>query len=192
MNFEEFTKNALRTESVVDNADVNMNEFQTLIDMFITVGTLLDYTKKGIFYNNYSKFDMDYIALVERLNEQMSELIEHGKKGRVNIKQNESLNFRLVHGLLGIMTESSEIAEHLLKHLRTGEIDSVGIIEEISDIEWYKAILSDEFDLNYDSGRKAIIRKLEMRYPDKFNVDLAAARKLDEERTILEKEIGNF
>lgn len=187
MNFEEFTKNALRTESVITNANINMDEFKTLVDIFITVGTLLDYTKKGIFYNNYSKFDDNYIPLVERLNDQVSELLESGRKDRVNVEQSETLNFRVVHGLLGIMTESSEIAEHLLTHLNTGEIDPVGIIEEISDGNWYNSILCDELDLDFEKGLENVISKLRIRYPEKFDETMAANRNLEAERKELEK-----
>lgn len=187
MNFEEFTKNALRTESVITNANINMDEFQTLIDIFITVGTLLDYTKKGIFYNNYSKFDDNYIPLVERLNDQVSELLESGRKDHVNVEQSDTLNFRVVHGLLGCMTESVEIAEHLLTHLSTGEIDAIGIQEEFNDFNYYQALGHDELGLNFEKGLENVISKLRIRYPDKFDEVLAANRNLEAERRELEK-----
>ncbi len=188
MIFENFTKQALRTESVIDNAAINLPAFKSLLDIFITTGTLLDYFKKGIFYKNYSKYDENYITLVNQLNDNVLEFIESNTNHeRVDV---DNLNFRLVHGLLGCITESSEVAEHLLKYLEDGTIDRVGISEEaIGDIGWYQAILVDELKIDHTQALTNVINKLKVRFPEKYSDDLAANRNTGKEREKLEEKI---
>lgn len=191
LNFEDFKKLALRTESKVDSAQIDSTEFMTLLEIFISVGTLLDYTKKGIFYNNYSKHDDNFESLLKDLERSISmlRLNVHEKPTGHKRETHSALNFRLIHGLLGAMTESAEIGEHLLKYLRTGEIDKAGIGEEFSDSDWYKAITYDELELEEPVTRQNVIDKLRVRFPDKYNDDDAANRRLDQERKELEKNI---
>lgn len=187
LSFQEFTQLALRTESKVTSANLNVQAFMDLLELFITVGTLLDYTKKGIFYNNYTKYDENYEALVNKLMAKVADFHSSSEKySRVN---HDSLNFRLIHGLLGAVTESSEIAEHLLKYITTGEIDKVGIGEEFSDIDWYKAITFDELQLEENTCRTNVINKLKVRFPDKYDDAAAANRNLEEERKKLEENL---
>lgn len=182
LSFQEFTQLALRTESKIDSANINVNQVKTLLDIFIVIGTLLDYTKKGIFYNNYSKLDENYDALVKKLNDLCYHL--HDKSMRV---KHEEFNFRIIHGLLGTLTESSELAELLLNYLNNNTIDAVGVAEEYGDGDWYKAITYDELKLNENDSRINVIDKLKIRYPDKFSNEHAQNRDIDAERKILER-----
>jgi len=180
LTFPEFTQLALRTESKVESGNINAEAFMDLLEIFITVGTLLDYTKKGIFYNNYTKYDENYLTLIDKLMRKTADFHRSsGKYSRVNY---DSINFRVVHGLLGAVTESSEMAEHLLNYIKTGEIDKVGIGEEFSDSDWYKAIIFDELGLEESVCRTNVINKLKVRFPDKYDDAAAANRNLEAER----------
>lgn len=183
MSFEEFTNLAIRTESVVEEASVDIPSFKSLLEMFVIVGTLLDYTKKGIFYNNYSKYDDNYVSLVQALNDKFLEFVELSCNGE---RVQQKLDYRLIHGLLGTITESSEIAEHLISYLDSGAVDKAGISEEFADSDYYKAILFDELQLSENVSRIKVINKLRVRYPDKFCAVAAANRNLEEERKQLE------
>ena len=186
LSFKHFTNLAIRTESKIEEASIDLKSFKNLLEMFVIVGTLLDYTKKGIFYNNYNKYDDNYIQLVNALNEKFMEFIEDSS---TESRKREKLDYRLIHGLLGTITESSEIAEHLIQYLQFGSTDKVGIAEEYGDLDWYKAILFDHLGLNETTSRSNVIEKLRVRFPDKYSDEAAANRKLDEERKKLENDV---
>lgn len=187
MSFEEFTNLAIRTESVVEEASVDIPSFKSLLEMFVIVGTLLDYTKKGIFYNNYSKYDDNYVSLVQALNDKFLEFVESSCDGE---RVQQKLDYRLIHGLLGAITESSEIAEHLISYLDSGAVDKAGILEECGDSDWYKAILFDHLNISENTSRTNVIEKLKVRFPDKYSDDAAANRNLSEERKKLENNVA--
>jgi hypothetical protein len=127
--FKEFQELALRTESKVSSANMDVDSVKTLLRMFIATGNLLDFTKKGVFYNNYTKYDDNFVEIAGMMNDSVLELVMgHGERS-----EKADLNFRIFHGLLGAITEASEIAMILLKYLETGEIDKANIAEEFSD-----------------------------------------------------------
>jgi hypothetical protein len=182
--FKEFTQLALRTESVVDEASINVEAFKALLDVFITAGTLLDFMKKGIFYGDYTKYDTHFVEIVGALNDRVLQYII-AERNEIREPVTD-LNFRIVHGLLGTITESSEIAEILRKYLDTKSVDSVNVCEEYSDSDWYKAITFNELQLDEQIGRANVINKLRVRFPDKFSAENAASRDLKAEREQLE------
>lgn len=188
MSFKEFTNLAKRTESKVEKLKIDKEQIMTVLDLVILSGKLLDYMKKGMFYNNYEKYENN----VDWIRESIIQLNENVKKLNKNIKESSeetNLNYRVIHGLLGAITESFEIAEHLKKILNGEEIDVVGIGEEFADTDWYKAILFDELNLSESDCREAVINKLKVRYPDKYSDDYADSRDLDSERETLERMI---
>lgn len=186
MKFEEFVPLALRTESKVSSAQMDVRAVKTLLKLFITVGTLLDYTKKGVFYNNYAKYDANYVDLLHELNDGVLQLANIGNVERSTVTD---LDFRLFHGLLGTLTESSELAEHLLKLIEDGSIDKAGIMEEAGDSDWYKAITFDALGASEAVSRTNVIDKLRVRYPEKYSDDAAANRNLAAEREKLEQNV---
>lgn len=186
MNFEEFQKLAMRTEP--DNRDtvhMDVQGVKRLLRMYIGVGDLLDYNKKGIFYNKYEKYDENFMQLMTNIDESF---LDHCNVDTER-KDVNTLNFRILHGLLGAITEASEIASILLKYLETGEIDKANVGEEFSDSDWYKAIAYDELGLDEVTTRTNVIDKLRIRFPDKFDDEKAANRDLAAERQELEKGI---
>lgn len=187
LTFDEFKQLALRTESKIESANVNMDAFLALIKLYVKVGTLLDYTKKGMFYNNYSKYDAEYAYLVDKVNDEFARFLEFNQTGERTA--HSGFDLRLMHGLLGVMTESSELAEVLEKLLRGDDIDAVNVLEEMGDIDWYKAITFDTLQLSEQTSRKNVIDKLKARFPDAYSDELAANRDLESERKELEKDI---
>lgn len=187
LTFERFTEQALRTESKVNEVQINIEDFKNLLKLQITVGTLLDYMKKGIFYNNYTKYDANYDQLMNDLYNIVTNAMPLSPGER--IVQDNPPNYRVVHGLLGAVTESAEIAEHLLKYVQDGTLDKAGIGEEFSDHDWYKAITFDELVLDENVCRQNVINKLRIRFPDAYNDEAAASRDLTAERKELEKNL---
>lgn len=94
---------------------------------------------------------------------------------------------RLLHGAIGICTESGELMDALKKGIFYGKpIDYINIKEEVSDIFWYCGIILDALGTTMDEVFTMNITKLKARYPEKFTEYLAENRDLVKERAILE------
>lgn len=53
----------------------------------------------------------------------------------------------LLHGVIGILTETEEI----LENYKDGKFDGVNVLEEVGDIFWYSSMLVREFNINVDN-----------------------------------------
>ena len=95
-----------------------------------------------------------------------------------------SINPRIFHAIVGISTESTELLEAL--DFSGKELDNVNICEEFGDLDWYKAIGCDEFNISWDTILNTVIAKLKARYPENFTSKDAINRDLDKEREILD------
>ena len=101
-------------------------------------------------------------------------------------------NLRLLHGILGMVTEIGEFADQIKRHIFYGApIDWTNLNEEIGDQMWYIALLSDIIDIESGSDLATAcqknIAKLQKRFPEKFRNFDAVNRNLDAEREVLEK-----
>lgn len=94
---------------------------------------------------------------------------------------------QLLHGAIGITTESGEIMDAIKKHIFYGKpLDKVNLIEEIGDVMWYCALILRELDTTFEDAAQININKLRARYGDKFSEFDALNRDLIKERDILE------
>ena len=99
----------------------------------------------------------------------------------------DSVTVNTLHGIVGIITESGELAEALIRAMDGGEkIDIVNVAEELGDIFWYAALIAKEAGLTFEEIQAKNIAKLKARYPEKFDDVLAENRDLEKERKILE------
>lgn len=96
---------------------------------------------------------------------------------------------RLLHGAMGLCTESGEFLDAIKKHLFYGkELDLVNLIEESGDLFWYLAIIHSVMGKAFEYAMKLNIEKLRARYGEKFNKEGAIVRDLGKEREILEQD----
>jgi NTP pyrophosphatase (non-canonical NTP hydrolase) len=94
---------------------------------------------------------------------------------------------RLVHGMVGLCTETGEIQDALKRHFFYGKpIDPVNLKEELGDVMWYIAIMCDELGISLGDVMEANIAKLEKRYAGGFTEQKAVNRDLETERAVLE------
>jgi NTP pyrophosphatase (non-canonical NTP hydrolase) len=94
----------------------------------------------------------------------------------------------ILHMLLGIATESGELADVFKKNIAYNKsIDWVNVQEEIGDLMFYIASFCRICDLNLQDIIDNNVKKLETRYPDKFSAEKAINRNLEKERKILEE-----
>jgi NTP pyrophosphatase (non-canonical NTP hydrolase) len=94
---------------------------------------------------------------------------------------------RLLHGAMGCGTESGELLDAVKRYIFYGkEVDEVNIIEEMGDIEWYLAILRDLLGVSQEDVQRRVIKKLSVRYGEKFSEVGALVRDFLKEREALE------
>lgn len=95
---------------------------------------------------------------------------------------------RLLHAVIGKVTEAAEALDNLKKHIFYGKpIDEVNLIEEQGDGHWYDAILYDALGADPEETLQKNIAKLMVRYPHKFESEQALTRDLGAERKTLEE-----
>jgi NTP pyrophosphatase (non-canonical NTP hydrolase) len=94
---------------------------------------------------------------------------------------------RLMHGAIGLATESGELLDMLKKHIFYGKpLDLTNAKEEVGDSMWYAGLVIDVLKTTFDEVLTVNIAKLQARYPEKFTEHHATNRDLETERTILE------
>lgn len=188
MDDKEFIQNALKTESVVTELNIDAEFLKLAFKCFIDMTEILDGVKKRAFYNNSKKFDTMGPTL-DNLILNMKELrwfLHNLNTGAFKHEVDNTINTRVAHGVIGIATESGELVECLYKAMDGGELDTVNLVEELFDGDWYKAVISDELGIDWSKGWEVIISKLKARFGDKFSAESANNRDLKKERDILE------
>jgi NTP pyrophosphatase (non-canonical NTP hydrolase) len=100
---------------------------------------------------------------------------------------------RMLHGLIGMMTEIGEMADNIKRHLFYGsDLKMTGkdsMTEECGDEMWYVALMADAIQKNGGEGLAKMlelnIAKLKARYPGKFTPENALNRDVDKENEAL-------
>lgn len=91
-----------------------------------------------------------------------------------------------LHMVLGMQTEVAELADAYKKHIAYGkDLDLVNVKEELADTCWYIANLCNLHGWDLRDILATNIKKLQVRYPDKFTQENAINRDLAKERVIL-------
>ena len=111
-----------------------------------------------------------------------------GQVSNALTRLNDHETIRLLHALLGIVSEAQEMFELLGKYIFEGqEIDKTHLREEIGDCQWYAALVAKYVgDDGFGPMLLANYNKLTTRYPDKvWTQDHALNRDLDKEMEAL-------
>jgi NTP pyrophosphatase (non-canonical NTP hydrolase) len=184
IDLEQFKKDAIRTESRIEAVHTTKLNVVAALNAVVAATEILDQVKKNVFYGKPVKTGAREQAL-KKLHEsshQLSTMTDLDEK-----VEHIDVNARIFHHIIGIITESGELAETLLKIINEQQTDHVNLREECGDLNWYVAGLLDELDANFEQVLHKVIEKLRTRYPDKFDSDKAINRDIDEERRLLEK-----
>lgn len=109
---------------------------------------------------------------------------------KLALRTNAKLESKLmdnIHMALGMQTEAAELSDVFKKHIAYGkDIDWVNIKEELGDLLWYVANMCNINEWKMSDLMETNIKKLEVRFPDKFSKEKANNRNLEIEREILE------
>lgn len=171
-----YIKQAMRTASGSYYGEhINKALVERQLRVFIEAGQKLDVIKKAMFYG---KDIENFKTVVPSITLGHAPMFFHESTAKGEL---------ILHGLIGVLTEATELAEHLQVVLAgESELDSVNVKEEIADCMWYMAILADTMGFTFEEVQATNISKLKARYPEKFTEEKAVNRDLDTERKILE------
>lgn len=177
---------AIRTEAspdpVLDRIKNNPEMYRLFVtDMqkVISALQLLDKWKKTLFYGKVIPGFKTKYTWWDRL-------VRRFKPDPVIVPMDAQM-VRILHGSMGIATESGELLEAIDKYLNNKGYDIVNGKEELGDVCWYANLLCDIYGTDLDFVCDLFVRKLKKRYPDKFTEEKAIIRDLDAERKILEQ-----
>ena len=93
-----------------------------------------------------------------------------------------------LHMVLGMVTETAELADVFKKDLAYGKpIDWVNVGEEVADIMWYLVNFCRMNNIDLERELDKNINKLRVRYPLSFTGEQAINRNVAAERVELEK-----
>lgn len=119
-----------------------------------------------------------------------TEYIKNALRTNTGLKVNiTAANEDLLHGVLGLTTETGELVDIVKRHLFYGEpLNMSHLKEEIGDKFWYLAVLCEWAGFTFEECMEVNIDKLHVRYPEKFSKDKALNRNLDAEKKCLSKQ----
>ena len=133
--------------------------FQAAVDDVVYEIEVLDRVKKGLFYNRDVNLDWD---------DEPTTIFA-------------DFDMDIVHGILGVATESGELLE-LLRDPHRFEIEK--LVDEAGDACWYLAMLFRAAGVSFEEVMAKNIAKLMVRFPEKFEERLANTRDDDKERAV--------
>ncbi len=102
-----------------------------------------------------------------------------GNEYQAKALRTASANDMLLNGILGLIGEVGEVADHVKKALYQGHrLDYDHLAEELGDIMWYIAITAEAIGTNLDDVMALNVEKLEKRYPKGFEKERSVNREV--------------
>lgn len=162
MNFDQYQKLALKTESVPAALSINPIALHAILEMAVGVTKIADLVKRKFFYNK----DIDpqamlaQVAFVNNLTAYLGGALQSGEDINLPLTPEQiqeaglppnlqgidlnNINIRLFHSVIGTFTEAGEKLEALKAQFEGGTLDIVNMAEEFGDDNWYDATGKDE------------------------------------------------
>lgn len=154
---------------------VSLSQFQDTLKTAIAVGNELDAMKKAFFYGKQN----DILVMEANATTFATVMLEKDDPAY-------DAQVQIIHAIIGIFTEATELLEALDKFLAGNPLDATNVKEEIGDQFWYTAILCRLFGFGFEDAQVQNIAKLFKRFPSKFSESEAINRDTGSERIILE------
>jgi len=115
------------------------------------------------------------------------EINEYQEKAKRTMKKLGNLQLDLEHMFYGQISEVGEAVSMLKSHyIYDKPFDTTKLIEELGDIAWFWAGTCPILGIKASDVLETNIKKLEIRYPEKFTEEKAINRDLEAERKVLE------
>lgn len=182
-DLDKYVEEATRTESRIDQVVVDPNLLASVLQIFIASGNMLDQIKKHVYYGkeyDAEKLTNEFVNVVGSLDQLKPAITEKMEEHIVAVDP------RVFHALVGIATEATELMEALASVFAGEKLDSVNVLEEFGDLNWYEAIGIDALGGDFGQVLNTNNQKLRKRFPEKFESGKAIERDINEERKLLE------
>lgn len=83
----------------------------------------------------------------------------------------------VLNGVMGLNGEAGECIDIVKKHLfQAHELDADKLVDELSDVMWYAAILAEGIGTTLDDVMQHNVDKLMRRYPEGFDTERSIHR----------------
>lgn len=203
MNNTQFIEMSERTEKKFPEG-IKLSALQligavTAIQEAVQLGGTLDALKKDVIYGinpvTQSGGEISEKQFEEILEE--AELsIEAAMDGEdaaklQNVRDMSSEQIELLHHAIGMMTEAGEVLDAVFSSIVANEpLDKANLLEELGDSNWYQAGIHRLMDSSFEQVNETVIKKLEVRFPEKFTREDAMNRDLDAERKVLDESVA--
>jgi len=191
MDWKEFIEEAIKTNSNIEEITIEKSFLARALLLNFLTAEILDCVKKLAFYKNPKKLKENLQHLISEMESELEQLkmdaadIPALYEGEI---EKPDVNTVVAHAIIGIVTEAGELSKNMIDALEVGEFDVINLKEEMFDIDWYKAIASDELGIDWNKGWNNCIRKLRARYGTQFSTEAANNRDLEKERKILSED----
>lgn len=159
--------------------NVGIMEFSDALAMAIHAGKQMDHFKKALF----RKRNREESGLLP--------LPENDPTLATLLGEDAAQFDDLFHGIVGIITETGEMAEVLYKFcVAVPAVDQTNVREEVGDILWYMSRLIKWCETTFLTEMRRNVAKLRKRHGEGgFDKDRDINRNLTAERTLLEGEV---
>lgn len=205
MDSKQYAVAVLNTESKPEVIRFGTLSTHMILGLVYLTGELVDKAKKQMFYGKAFSTE-DFIDQAEELQnilEQLKGAADSGSlidpgdiadfdlEGDLGLLSLNNIDKRLLHVVLGVSSEASELADALRQAWETRQpIDRVNAAEEIGDHFWYLAVGADALGIPLDVLFEQNIAKLNDKKTGRyrkggFNVNEAITRNLTAERANL-------
>ena len=182
MNMKEYLKESARTEAHIGLNREHYPDDKSISNELLGLdiaNSMADCIKRTLFYGAelYPRVDK-HTTRIKTQGDALVEMEDFSYEGKVT--------HGMLHALLGIASETAEIAEEYNMSVVEGrEINKVNLVEEAGDIMWYLAMLLRELDTDFETVGEKNIAKLRVRYPEQFTEEAAVNRDTDKEEEVL-------
>lgn len=155
---------------------VNSGIFENLMTAVREVGMAADDFKRHLFYGT-----------------EIKNVDNKTHRGHAAIEITDPKQIDLLHGVLGIFGEASELFERMYVDVEStvGELDVAHWTEELGDGNFYQQMVQSALALTWEQVFQTNMNKLRKRYPDGFSQDKAVNRDTAAERKILEESVAH-
>lgn len=158
-----------------------IRKLMSIMVLAAKTGGTAESIKKHIFYGKAVEVGTSAATLGDSLD------FSDGEYAAIRETLESDTPLRLLHGVLGLVTEAGELAEAVKHHVFDHAVlDRTNVLEELGDMFWYLALMIRVMGGDPEEILGVNIAKLAARYPEKFSEYAALNRDLDKERKILE------
>jgi NTP pyrophosphatase (non-canonical NTP hydrolase) len=166
LTFSRFTEHARSTEVTPEFIKADADYLRRLMEFMLSASALIDLYKQAL-YNERTIPVQSFEARLEQLRKSSSALqIVPSSSRYISGK-----HARLFLALTGIFTEAGELFESMHPENETIAFDTVCLLEELGDLNWYQSIALDDLKTPLEAILRMNVAKLGERFDGKSGLE---------------------